>query len=1173
MPRKDFLEDLEAARRPGRYPRLVDVGTGDEDGALCFAYVIDKLQVLRIDLQAFVSDLSDYPSSHDYFVFTTSENVPSLVTTVLEEIQPLLAGLSLTDFLSSLSDAVENALSPCSPGENKEGDAGSQDDDDYLPATESDWDIASNEGQVPEEDPFDTESRAQIAEVSPQLRHDLRTAKTAGFRVGYWGSLITLSISCRIAKLGISDEAMQAWGLSPQQYLVLLMRYPGRYRSFDQLLDESLGQPSVEMHVALCDSYKPSLASTMHLFFPYEKLHQQPSSPFGMLNPLFIGKPLNALLNERLLKIVKYRYEFGFTWSGAELYINDVQGKSSNSADPDMAKYSVNENRDPSASVYPRSLTSDHMLDPSASAKLSFPLLAMQFTLRHFVGCTEFCLVCHCRMDANFEALKPYVCSKPLCLYQYITLGFGPSLEWEILSQPYVVDLLVSFTYASAKGNRLRDFPTGLGILVPQGVDCVTDFSSSESVRHLQKPFHLNTLAPGTYIAQLDPVKMELLFPDANSKPPLRAGDWVVIVANVNDAHPVANHWHCRVRNADFWSAVQLSAPVVRGLPTGHTFQRSIAPSKSYSVAFVIYDKNFDDLTEAEKRLVIPMLLDTLPDVHAMGAFLTDESSRKPLLSSWNDRISKSALDVLRWIVASNRSCIMQGDSLNPHAVCEDTVSGMENYIQFRFAQGAPDKEQRFVDSVAAATSRLKLKYPTIFAWHGSSLANWHGIVREGLHFNDILHGRAYGHGVYMSTDWGTSSQYMSQYMGSAGYGGVRSWPNSKLKITGAISLNEVVNAPSEFVSKSPHLVVKQLDWIQSRFLFVQCQVPEELGPRKARNNPPTAIYPQDPKYTAIGPHRGPVAIPITAVSQRRRQLAEILDNDTKGKKRARPENLHSMRSPEYDTASVETEHEDLMVLLSDSDDDRARKTVKIRPNSSLVSKSATSRQMITTSHSGKNFKPGTLAGSSLPLLAPPSYATTSATKMLQSTLRVTLKIQDSHPLDELGWYVDPNLITTVYQWIVELHSFDPGLPLVADLEAAGLQSVVLELRFPENYPMSPPFVRIIRPRFLGFQEGGGGHVTMGGALCMELLTNSGWTAVSTIESVLLQVRMAISSTEPKPARLQRGQREGQVQQYGVGEAVSAYMRACQTHGWKVPPSFEKMSYLESAKNQDGWGL
>ena len=55
MPRKDFLEDLEAARRPGRHPRLVDVGAGDEDGALCFAYEMDKSQVSRIDLQVFVS--------------------------------------------------------------------------------------------------------------------------------------------------------------------------------------------------------------------------------------------------------------------------------------------------------------------------------------------------------------------------------------------------------------------------------------------------------------------------------------------------------------------------------------------------------------------------------------------------------------------------------------------------------------------------------------------------------------------------------------------------------------------------------------------------------------------------------------------------------------------------------------------------------------------------------------------------------------------------------------------------------------------------------------------------------------------------------------------------------------------------------------------------------------
>ena len=99
---------------------------------------------------------------------------------------------------------------------------------------------------------------------------------------------------------------------------------------------------------------------------------------------------------------------------------------------------------------------------------------------------------------------------------------------------------------------------------------------------------------------------------------------------------------------------------------------------------------------------------------------------------------------------------------------------------------------------------------------------------------------------------------------------------------------------------------------------------------------------------------------------------------------------------------------------------------------------------------------------------------------------------------------------------------------------------------------MSPPFVRVIRPRFLSFMAGGGGHITAGGALCMELLTNSGWSVASNIESVLVQVRAAISSTDPKPARLE----PGPVRDYGQGEAVEAYVRACHTHGWQVPPDF-----------------
>jgi len=38
--------------------------------------------------------------------------------------------------------------------------------------------------------------------------------------------------------------------------------------------------------------------------------------------------------------------------------------------------------------------------------------------------------------------------------------------------------------------------------------------------------------------------------------------------------------------------------------------------------------------------------------------------------------------------------------------------------------------------------------YPTLFAFHGSSVKNWSSILRQGLHFRETINGRAYGNGV-----------------------------------------------------------------------------------------------------------------------------------------------------------------------------------------------------------------------------------------------------------------------------------------------------------------------------------------------------------------------------------------------------------------------------------------
>ena len=205
------------------------------------------------------------------------------------------------------------------------------------------------------------------------------------------------------------------------------------------------------------------------------------------------------------------------------------------------------------------------------------------------------------------------------------------------------------------------------------------------------------------------------------------------------------------------------------------------------------------------------------------------------------------------------------------------------------------------------------------------------------------------------------------------------------------------------------------------------------------------------------------------------------------------------------------------------------------------------------------DFVPGSLDISRLKMLKPPSDASSATTKTLLKELSKTLKVQNETPAHELGWYVHGEQIENVYQWIVEMHSFEGTLPLAKDMKQAGLTSIVLELRFTNQFPFSPPFVRVVQPRFTPFLAGGGGHVTAGGALCMELLTNNGWLLSTSIENVLLQVRMAISSTVPRPARLQSPAGYGGGQAYGIGEAIDAYKRACLQHGWTPARDLESL--------------
>jgi ubiquitin-conjugating enzyme E2 Q len=73
----------------------------------------------------------------------------------------------------------------------------------------------------------------------------------------------------------------------------------------------------------------------------------------------------------------------------------------------------------------------------------------------------------------------------------------------------------------------------------------------------------------------------------------------------------------------------------------------------------------------------------------------------------------------------------------------------------------------------------------------------------------------------------------------------------------------------------------------------------------------------------------------------------------------------------------------------------------------------------------------------------------------------------------------------------------------------------------------------------------------------MDLLTTDGWLSSYSVGAVLLQIRMAMSNLEPRPARLDPGNWN---LPYSMDEAVAGFKRAAQTHGWTVPAELEAIA-------------
>ncbi|KAK8093650.1 hypothetical protein PG997_000335 [Apiospora hydei] len=1215
--RPKYQADLESV------PNITGISAiskADSEGQFVFTFSHPLLAPLdHVEVQVVPTEWSSYPAEHSFLAWAITE-IPAAFAEPLDNffmqssglrVQEALAALSQS-FISSLvggtaavgtqpDDEEDELMTDIEDGDFGDDTAGEEEEDgfgdfDYDSDEDAVFGLGGNDGsQTP------TLVAAKVEQkIANRIRRDFRAARASGFKVGVLcgfedtveNNIVSLSV--RVDKLCLSSETLEAWNLTLDDYIILLIRYERHYTTLEDAYERASGLSNMKFRLRKCRRYKPSLHQALEAFHSDNTTKSKATvdpdeteSALSELNLLGIGQSIDTFMDADFVSLLKLRKSSGVSWDQANKQLasmsrNVVSGQSNDRA-VDMGS-SKGESDDVDQTKLPAFIAKDHF---KGEQELSLPLIAAQFAMRYFVRCTDYCMVCHQQVEGNFEALKPYVCGNSLCLFQYMSMGLGPSVNQEIRNQPNVVDLLISFCYAglqanmsanSAPGRGVRDFPTGLNLQVPKiyrsGSLPMYNMSIAMPASRVNTPYY-NPVNTG----QQDPAE-EL------------AGS--VVVNGVVLVDPITGRISRNTlstsifelhesKNADRFKegagvesiiGSMVTLAIVSVLP--HVDAQVADKSSAY---MVLYDENLDDLEGNRKAEAILMQLETIPSVVTMRLHLTANPTQQ--IEKW-DRLTPAASKLLRWIVASNRSYIVQVDECPTEdgkpeeglARQQEHISGVKGWLQFRFAQGSPEKEVQFQE----ALRQVKKPHKTILAWHGSSLSNWHSIIRQGLNFEQVHNGRAYGNGVYFGHDFNTSLGYSGR---SHGWGPVTSstsgskpyWPNSVLKIGSAVSLNELVNLPEQFISNNNFcMVVQHVHWIQCRCLFIQphqspqapqTEAVQPIGTDTSTNRPSNVLeFIQDPANEAKG-SSGKLFVPRGAIPTLEdkgvQQASMSLKKDALG----------------HDGDSEDEDEEDRMFLTMNggSLDDTASTTPLSSEGSAII--------LDTTK---TDFRPFTLDLDTLPKLSPPSYATSQAQKTLAKEIQKLQATQSSVPIHELGWFIDFDKITNMFHWIVELHSFDKSMPLAQDMAQAKVNSIVLELRFGREFPYSPPFVRVIRPRFLPFHMGGGGHVTAGGAMCMQLLTNSGWSPIASLEGVLLQVRMAMTNPEPRPARLEstkpidlsknNSSKSKKVQyrctDYGVGEAFEAYKRAAMTHSWEVPADLLEATTAMTEEDGDG---
>lgn len=428
-------------------------------------------------------------------IFTTSDSVDAEITEFLGRLSVSIGQSSVQGVITAVSNSLTAQLNTGFSADSGQGDSvceeseeGEEEDENSFFGDDDD-DIPSDTDSHSGDDDFlgrrvrhGIQENIEFRPISNSVRRlkkDLLSAKSAGLSVGFLPKgkvkqAQMFSLSLRVAKLRIPEDALTAWDLKASEYIVLLCKFPRGYPSLAECLFNLSQQNIVTYRFGKCAKARPTFSSSVTAFrttehdFDTSFKTVSSESHDDDFRPIIVSNSVNEILNQDFFKLLSIRRSHGATWDAAHVYLTRLANRDSTpSTVPPCLTTFIQENLpgtadDTEFGPFPDQLEHDYAMDNEE--EFSITLVSMQFALRRLTQCTQYCMVCHQRIKENVDALKPYVCSRSLCLFQLLSLGFGSSIEHEVVNHPYVVDLLVSFFCSALTIGSLREFPQGLGL-------------------------------------------------------------------------------------------------------------------------------------------------------------------------------------------------------------------------------------------------------------------------------------------------------------------------------------------------------------------------------------------------------------------------------------------------------------------------------------------------------------------------------------------------------------------------------------------------------------------------------------------------------------------------------------------------------------------------------------